>query len=307
MTANLEAELVADVRAELGEGPAWDARTGVLSWVDILAGSVHVCSASGEQLRSHHVGRPVGAALPSGRGGFLLADELGFTTLGVDGTAAQLLPLLGDAPDMRFNDAKCDPAGRALAGSMAADSTQAIGTLYRLDPGPVATPVLDGLTVSNGLGWSPDGRTMWFADSAKPQITGFEYDVETGEVGPKCSIIEVRDTPGVPDGLCVDDDGCIWLALWDGGKVRRYTPGGRVDTVVHVPVAQVTSCAFGGPGLSTLFITSSRWNLDAVALRSEPAAGGIFAVETHTTGPAATPWRDLTDPATRGNGNARGT
>jgi sugar lactone lactonase YvrE len=299
-TATLEAELLADVRAGLGEGPAWDATNGALSWVDILAGSVHVCTAAGDELRAHAVGWEVGAALPAADGGFLLADAHGFTTLAEDGATAELLPLLAGDPGMRFNDAKCDPAGRAFAGSMAEDSAPSSGTLYRLDGGPAATPVLGGLTVSNGIGWSPDRRTMWFADSAQPRITGFEYDIETGEVGPVRTVIDVRDTPGVPDGLCVDDDGCIWLALWDGQAVRRYTPDGRLDTEVRVPVKQVTSCAFGGPAMSTLYITSSRWNMDSAALRSEPAAGGIFAVETQTTGPAATPWRDVR----RRNGNA---
>ncbi len=287
--AVLDAELLADIPTKLGEGPAWDTERGVLSWVDISSGIVYVSSAAGETLRRYEVGRPVGAALPARGGGFLLADAQGFTALAEDGGTDVVLPVLAGSPELQFNDAKCDPAGRAFAGSMALDETPHTGTLYRLDPGPFATAILTHLTVSNGLGWSPDGRTMWFADSARPMITGFDYDLETGAVGHVRTVIEVQDTEGVPDGLCVDDEGCIWLALWDGGSVRRYTTDGRLDTVVRVPADAVTSCTFGGPDMATLFITT--------------AVGGLFAVTTDTTGPAATPWRTLQEEV---NGNGRG-
>jgi sugar lactone lactonase YvrE len=284
----LDADKLIDVSTVLGEGPAWDAARGVLSWVDVMPGHVHVCSAAGEFLRTYELGRAVGAAMPDGGGGFLLADAHGFSTLAEDGTSELLVPVLVDVPNLQFNDGKCDPAGRAFAGSMALDETPHSGTLYRLDAGPAATPVLGELTVSNGLGWSPDRRTMWFADSAKPQVTGFAYDLDTGELGEVRTVIAVEDTPGVPDGLCVDDDGCVWLALWDGESVRRYTPDGRLDTVVRVGAKEVTSCTFGGPDLSTLFITTAK--------------GGLFAVASGTTGPAATPWRN---PLKETNGNGR--
>lgn len=283
----LDAEPLIDVHTELGEGPSWDAARGVLAWVDVMPGLLHVCTAAGETLHTYELGRAVGAAMPDGSGGFLLADAHGFTALDEDGTTELLVPVLVDEDNLQFNDGKCDPAGRAFAGSMALDETPETGTLYRLDPGPVATPVLGRLTVSNGLGWSPDRRTMWFADSAKPQVTGFAYDLDTGELGAERAVIEVRDTPGVPDGLCVDDEGCVWLALWDGGSVRRYTPDGRLDTVVRVDAKEVTSCTFGGANLSTLFITTAK--------------RGVFAVSPGTTGPAATPWRNLKESDRNGN------
>jgi sugar lactone lactonase YvrE len=267
----------------------WDAVRGVLSWVDVMRGRLYVCSEGGEILREHDVDRAVGAAMPAGDGGLLLADAHGFSTLAGDGAVELLVPVLTDEPNLQFNDGKCDPAGRAFAGSMALDETPESGTLYRLDPGPSATPVLGELTVSNGLGWSPDRTTMWFADSAKPRITGFAYDVDAGELGPVRTFIAVDDTPGVPDGLCVDDDGCVWLALWDGESVRRYTPDGRLDTVVRVGAKEVTSCTFGGADLSTLFITTAK--------------GGLHVVQPGTTGPAATPWRN---PLKETNGHGRG-
>jgi sugar lactone lactonase YvrE len=286
----LDASVLGDVRAVVGEGPLWDERQGVLSWVDIPLGRVNVSSAAGEVLRSFSVGRAVGAALPAADGGWLLADADGFTMLAVDGSMSVLLGTLAEHPDLRFNDAKCDPAGRAWAGSVRHDLAPGAGVLYRLDPGPVATPVLGGLTVSNGLGWSPDGRTMWFADSAKPHISAFEYDLQTGVMGRTRASIPLAETSGVADGLCVDDEGCIWLALWGGRAVHRYTPDGRLDTIVRVPVERVTSCAFGGADGATLFITTAQLDGPEPAER-EPLGGALFTVAPGVTGPAATPWR----------------
>jgi sugar lactone lactonase YvrE len=285
----LDAAVLGDVRAIVGEGPLWDERRGVLSWVDIPRGEVHASSAAGQILRSYSVGRAVGAALPAAGGGWLLADADGFTMLAVDGSLTVLLGTLAERLDLRFNDAKCDPAGRAWAGSVAHDLAPGAGSLYRLDPGPVATLVLGGLTVSNGLGWSPDGRTMWFADSALPYISAFEYDPQTGAMGSARQPVPLAETSGVADGLCVDDEGSIWLALWGGGAVHRYTPDGRLDTIVRLPVERVTSCAFGGPHGATLFITTAR--LDGPEAEREPLGGALFTVTPGVTGPAATPWR----------------
>lgn len=287
----LDASLLIDARAALGEAPQWDARAGSLVWVDILAGVVFVTSASGEPRESFEIGCSVGSAMPSEDGGWLLADAMGFSRLGADGRRTPLLDVLGDWPAMRFNDAKCDPIGRAWAGSIEAEMSPGTGTLYRLDPGPVATPVLDGLTVANGLGWSPDGRTMWFADSADRAIRAFEYEPGSGRLGAGRPSVELQETAGKADGLCVDDAGCLWVGLWAGAAVHRYTPDGRLDTIVRVPAGQVTSCAFGGSDGSTLFITTARVGLTAEALAREPLAGGLFVVEPGVTGPAATPWR----------------
>jgi sugar lactone lactonase YvrE len=290
--AIVDAELLADVRADLGEGPAWDAERAALSYVDITAGAVHVCTADGAPVRTYSIGRTVGAALPAAGGGFLLADEVGFTVLADDGESEMVLPVLADAPGLQFNDGKCDPAGRAWAGSLAKDGSEAAGTLYRLDDGPVATPVFSRLTVSNGLDWSPDTRTMWFVDSGKPVVTGYEYDLDSGGAGPVRSLIELEQPDGVvPDGLCVDNDGCVWVALWGGRAVLRYAPDGRLDTIVRVPTRHVTSCTFGGSRMSTLYITTARGSLTPEALRAEPHAGALFALETGVTGRAATPWR----------------
>lgn len=298
MIRTLDARLLVKAAAEVGEGPAWHAETGILSWVDIPQGRVHLCSADGEERGIHQIGRMVGAALP-GPSGFLLAEEHGFSILSEQGGLSPVLPMLEEQRDLRFNDAKADPAGRVFAGTMAFDKTPGAGTLYRLDPGPTATPVLNRLTVSNGLGWSPDSRILWFADSAEPVIAGFDYDLATGELGGRRKKIPLQETTGVPDGLCVDDEGAVWLALWDGAAVHRYTPDGWLDTIVRVPAPRVTSCAFGGADGSTLFITTARRGMSEDDLLRHPGAGGIFVVEPSVTGPAATPWQPLTGRNTR--------
>ncbi|MCW2637655.1 MAG: SMP-30/Gluconolaconase/LRE domain protein [Blastococcus sp.] len=294
MPRMLQADLVLDAGAELGEGPLWDARSGVLSWVDLLAGRVHLCDADGRLLSTHELDAPVGAALPAAGGGYLLGDGTGLTLLGDDGATTPVLAMFDAAqtPRQRCNDAKCDPAGRAWVGTVARGLTPGAGALHRIDPGPRATTVLSGLTVANGLGWSPDAQTMWFTDSADPQVLGYAYDVDTGTLGEVRATVQVQAPPGaVPDGLCVDDEGAIWLGLWDGSAVHRYTPDGRLDTVVSVPAARATSCAFGGPNLATLYITTAATGLSDEELRQQPHAGGLFAVVPGVTGPAATPWR----------------
>lgn len=277
MIRTLEAELLEAAGAQVGEGPLWDVRHDCLVWVDITAGLVHLTDG-----RTYDAGTHVGAALPAEGDGWLLATAEGFATLGEDGTVTPLLAFV--EPGLRCNDAKCDPSGQAWAGTMSYTETPGAGTLYRLDPGPSVTPFLSGLTISNGMDWSPDGATMWFTDSVTQVVTGYAY--ASGKLGAAVARLEVEPSSGMPDGLCVDVDGCVWVGLWGGGVVHRYTPDGRLDTVVTVPASQVTSCAFGG---STLYITTAVHRLR----EPEPLAGGLFTVETGTQGPPATLWKPL--------------
>jgi sugar lactone lactonase YvrE len=275
------AELVDPTPAELGEGPVWDAAGGRLIWVDILAGLVHFADPAGRVERTAEIGCHVGAALPAEDGSVLLAVRGGFAVLAADGTVTPLLDVLGDRPDLRFNDAKCDPRGRAFAGTMTYDeSLRGQAALYRLDDGPVATPVAGGVSLSNGLGWSPDGTTMYHVDTFAHQVTAYDYDAGSGELGDGRVFAAVPAARGLPDGLCVDDRGGVWVALHGGGSVVRFTPGGVADAVVEVPVPRPTSCAFGGPDGDLLYITSA-------------GGGGLFAARTGFRGPPATPWRPV--------------
>jgi sugar lactone lactonase YvrE len=280
-----------EAEAVLGEGPSWDAYAARLSWVDVLAAEVHVADPEGRPVAEFHLPSHVGAALPAAQGGWLVALNDRLAHLRADGSLDDVVPLEAHLPANRANDAKCDPSGRAWVGTMNYDETSSDGSLYRLDPGPSVPAVLSGLGIANGLGWSPDNRTMYFIDTLSHEIRAYPFDLARGSLGrPEC-LARIDPADGHPDGLCTDDDGCLWVALWAGGCVRRYTPQGALDAVVPLPVTYVTSCCFGGPRRDRLFITTARRDLDAEGRRREPLAGSVWVAEPGVTGPPATPWQ----------------
>jgi sugar lactone lactonase YvrE len=282
MSMELTAEPCSPVRVEHAEGPFW--HDGRLGWVDIMAGRLWLAGFDGETLtdpRSYDVGRPLGAAVPRAGGGWLLAAGTAFLTLDEDGTVTPLTEDLADASVVRMNDGKCDPAGRFWAGTMAFDERPKAGSLYVFD-GSVRT-VLEGVTISNGLAWSPDHRTMYYIDTPTGRVDAFDYDEDGGEVSGRRPFAEVEG--GHPDGMTLDDEGCLWVALWGGGAVRRFDPSGRPAGTVRLPVTNVSSCCFGGPGGTTLFITTSQQGLSPEQRAAEPGAGRIFRVEPGVSGP----------------------
>lgn len=283
------AEIFVTAGADLAEGPAWNSSAGCLGWVDILAGKVHLTEADGTARAEFTLGRHVGAALPAEDGTYLVVVRDGFVRLDpATGAVSPLLEVLGDRPDLRFNDAKADPRGRAFAGTMSyTDGVRDQGTLFRLDPGPAATPVHGPTSLSNGLGWSPDGKTMYFIDTPADTVTAFDYDVDTGTPRDPRVLIEVHH----PDGMCVDDDGGLWVALYGGWAVHRYTPAGVLDTVIKLPVANVTCCAFGPGG--RLYITTADNGLSPADKELQPLAGSLFVAEPGVGGPAAVPWQPV--------------
>lgn len=295
MVRELAAELVLDAGAELGEGPGWDAAARYLVWVDILAGQV--CFFDPEESQSTaaggqvlEVGQHVGAAVPRAGGGLALALRGGFATMEITTGDLTLLAAVGDGDGRtRMNDGKCDAGGRFWAGTMDYEEKDPIGCLYRLDPEGTVTTALRGVTVSNGLGWSPDGATMYYIDSPTYRVDALPFDPDSGELGPRRPLVTLEE-PGMPDGLCVDDEGCLWVASFGGSRVDRFTPDGRLDTVVNVPAAQVTSCAFGGADGGDLFITTARVGLSEPELAAQPGAGGIFRCRPGVTGRPATPF-----------------
>jgi sugar lactone lactonase YvrE len=257
----------------LGEGPWYDERSDQVGWVDILGRSVlwHELGTG----RAGAVATPghVGAAVPREGGGWVLCLPAGPMLLDEDGgrrhpgtfadadAAAGHAPA-ADAPARRANDAKADPAGRLWLGTMAYDETPGAGALYRLDPGadrPVR--VVDDVTISNGLGWSPDGSLMYYVDTPTKRVDVFDYDARSGAISDRRRFVAVEDGAGSPDGLCVDAGGGVWVAMWGGSAVRRYAPDGTLDRVVEVPTRLVTSCAFAGSGFDRLIVTTA--NLDA--------------------------------------------
>jgi sugar lactone lactonase YvrE len=243
-----------------------------------------------------HGGDTVGFVAPAAAGGWLLGAGGGFTHLTPDGEARALVGLAGEggrkeSGGTRMNDGGCDRAGRFFAGTMAFDERPGAGALYRLDLDGTITTVLDGLTISNGLAWSPDDRTVYLADSGPGLLYAFDYDLGSGAFSHQRVLVDFTDQAGVADGLTVDDDGCIWTALWGGGQVRRWSPEGALLAIVDLPVPQVSSCAFAGAAGDLLVISTSAQGLDGEARAAQPDAGKLFTARPGVTGAAAFPYR----------------
>jgi sugar lactone lactonase YvrE len=277
MIAELDVEVVLEAQASVGEGPVWDERTNSLVWVDIMNNSVHVFDPESRQDRRVDMGQPVGAAALRERGGLVLALRDGFAVMDADlGDLRWVARVEDDVPTNRMNDGKCDAAGRFWAGTMAFEVTPGVASLYRLDPDYRVTRVLTDVTLSNGLDWSADNRQMYYIDSKTQRVDVFDFDLEHGVLGERQPVISVPQELGLPDGMTVDAEGGLWVALHGAGLVHRYTRDGRLDCVVRLPAKQVTCCAFGGRDYNELFITSMSYGLSAEALKEQPLAGALF-------------------------------
>ncbi len=269
--------------AALGEGPCWDAASGTLYWIDVPVGQVHALDAGGQH-RSWAAGQPVGAVALRAAGGLVLAAADGF--LALDTGTGSVTPLVGvdhGQPGVRMNDGACDRAGRFYAGSMAADESPGMGALYRLDPDHRLTRLMSGIGISNGIGWSPDERQMYYVDSLDHRLDVLDYDAATGEVGERRPLVEIGGGGVVPDGLTVDADGGIWVAVWGGGAVYRYRPDGALTAAVELPATYVTCPTFGGADLETMYITTAAGPGDG--------AGRLFAFRPGLTGLPTHPYR----------------
>jgi sugar lactone lactonase YvrE/DNA-binding IclR family transcriptional regulator len=275
----------------LGEGPVWSAAENRLIFVDILAPSVISADPATGQFVTKPMPELVGAVVPRARGGYVGALQSGFKTFDWSSDAlATIATPEADKPGNRFNDGKCDRRGRFWAGTLAIDTVPGAGALYRLDPDGRVTRMDRGFHVSNGLGWSPDDRHMYFTDSGAKRIYVYDFDVETGAIANRRVFVQLQDDVGIPDGLAVDAEGFVWSAQWDGWCVTRYDPDGKVDRVINLPVPRPTSCCFGGPDLTTLYITSARIRLSARQLAEAPLSGGVFALRAGVRGQLDTPF-----------------
>jgi sugar lactone lactonase YvrE len=278
-------ELVLDARADLGEGPRWDSAQQRLLWVDIMRGRVHAFTPSTGACRNVAVGRPVGALACCRDGSLVLAVAGGFARLDLDSETFEMQAAVeADRPQDRMNDGACDSAGRFWAGTMALDEGPGAGALYRLDPDLTVHTMLTGVTISNGLDWSLDGRRMYYVDSPTRRIDVFDFDAATGSIANRRTFASVPADAGVPDGLTVDAAGFVWLALWGGAALRRFAPDGTLERVVPLPVTHPTSCAFGGAALDELYITTARRPLTAEEKARQPQAGGVFRVRPGVAG-----------------------
>jgi sugar lactone lactonase YvrE len=260
----------------------WDDSRNQLCWVDIPHGDVHRLDASG----THSVWRygDMVSAVASRAGiGLVLAIRDGIGLADALGQAPRLVPITMPRGTC-MNDAKCDRRGRLWVGSKVSQRGKRGAVLFRIDPSGEARTVSDGLGMANGLGWSPDDRVFYLVDSAIGAIYSYPFDLERGLLGKRRLFAHVPAGEGIPDGLAVDSSGCVWVALWGGGKLNRYTPGGGLDGSVDVPVSQVTSCAFGGADLDRLYVTSARAGLSERERQQQPLAGALFVTDSDVPG-----------------------
>jgi sugar lactone lactonase YvrE len=294
---HLKAELLLAAGSTLGEGPTWDVRTGRLGWVDILGRRLLVTDPATGETEAVPTPSDIGVAVARAAGGWLCGLVDGFWSWSTAEGWKQVAAIDADRPDLRFNDGKVDPLGRFWAGTMAYDNTRGAGALYRLDPDGSVEQVLGDVTISNGIVFAgPDASavveparnhrattlTCYYVDTPTQRIDGFDVD-DAGRLSNRRTVIEIPTAAGSPDGMALDVEGGLWVALWGGRAVRRYV-GGRLDTVVDVPTSHVSSCAFGGPDSDTMYITSARDGLTTDELATDELAGALFRVAPGVAG-----------------------
>ena len=289
MAADPQARCVADVRALLGEGPVWVEAEQALYWLDIKGKKIFRLAETGE-VTAWDTPMRVGSIAPRRGGGFIAGTEHGFAEIALDAGRFDIVhdPEPG-LPSNRFNDGKTDRSGRFWAGTMDDEEKAATGSLYRLDADRGCRTIDSGYKVTNGPAFAPDGSRMYHSDSALQRIYAFDLD-EDGEAGERRLFASFSERDGYPDGMTVDSEGCLWVAFWDGWCIRRLSPEAEVIETIKVPVQRPTSCAFGGPGLDRLYVTSARIGLDADALAMQPCAGGLFLLHTGAFGIAQMPF-----------------
>ena len=280
----MQTELLLDAQATLGEGPAWDSKTQTLYWLDILGKRVYANTQLLAQLDDL-----IGCLAPRKNGHLILAltGEGGrFRFADLDPASAQVtdLALLNESAKNRFNDGKCDPAGRFLAGTMDLGESDPSGAFYSFD-GKDATRLLDGITISNGLAWSADHKTFYYIDTPTREVKAFDYDLATGQIANPRIAVYIPDTLGWPDGMTSDTDGNLWIALWGGAQVTKWNPNtGKLLEQISVPALHTSACVFGGADMNELYITSARKGMSEADLKKYPLSGGLFKVVTKVTG-----------------------
>jgi sugar lactone lactonase YvrE len=278
-----EFEIAVPAGAALGEGPRWDAATGTLLWVDIPGRLVHRYDPATGRDSAQPAPGLVSLALPRRRGGIVVGLPDGLHLL--DGEDSPLIaPVEADRADTRTNDGACDRAGRLWVGTMALDERSPVAALYLIDSHLGVTTALTGTTISNGLGWSPSGGDFYFIDSPTRRVDVFDHDPDTGALERRRPFAAVEVEGAVPDGLAVDAEGGVWVALHGGWGLRRYAPDGELAGIVDLPVARITSCCFGGDDLRDLYVTTRREGLSASELAAQPLAGALLRLDAGVAG-----------------------
>ncbi len=282
----MDAELILDAKATLGEGALWDSRRQRLWWVDIEGHQVHLFDAISGVDEAIDVGQRVSTVVPRARGGVMVGLQHGLGWLDLEHRRVDVIvDPESHVPDNRFNDGKCDPAGRFWAGTISMTRTPVAASLWCMDTDRSVRRVLESVTNSNGIAWSLDQATMYYIDTATRRVDAFDYQVDTGQIGNRRPVVVVPDELGKPDGMTIDAEGMLWVALWGGGQVTRWDPqAGRLLETVHVPTPRTSSCALGGADLRDLYITTARTGATVEELQQQPQAGGIFVARVAVGG-----------------------
>lgn len=285
-------EIALEINTDLGEGPIWNAADQTLVFIDCYRGRIYRFDPVDGTHSYFDVGRTIGVAIPRARGGFVVSSADGLMALaGPEAEPALLVPIEPDLPGNRMNDGKCDARGRLWSGTFSTTFKRGAGSLYRIDPDLSASRVVEGVRVSNGIAWSPDDRLLYFNDTLSGGIDVFDYDIARGEVSNKRRFVSIETQAGLPDGMSVDVEGCVWVALYYGSQVRRYSPEGEWIGTIDLPVSRVTSCNFGGPLLDELYISTSDHRLHDDGRPHEPEGGYLFRCRPGVRGLPSHPFR----------------
>ena len=283
----MQAELILDAKATLGEGPAWDSKTQTLYWVDILEKRIYAGTRIIAQLDDL-----IGCLAPCKNGNLILGTRLGFADLNPfdhtqgrpDTVQLTFLATLDELPTNRMNDGKCDPSGRFLAGTMDMNEKEASGSFYSFD-GKNVTRLLDGIRISNGLTWSVDHKTFYYIDTPTRVVKAFDYDLATGQIANPRVTVRVPESLGWPDGMTSDTNGNLWIAIWGGAQVTKWNPStGELLEQISVPALHTSACVFGGKDMNELYVTSARVGMSEADLKRYPLSGGLFKVITSVAG-----------------------
>jgi sugar lactone lactonase YvrE len=274
-------EIVLEHCCVLGEGPVWDMTRQCIWWVDILKGDIHRFYTNTKQHRIFCPMQMVGAIALTADGQLIAALQHGFFSIDPE---TQNMHAITDPeaalPDNRFNDGKCDPAGRFWAGTMSITGQEKVGKLYVLDTDFTVSTKIENITCSNGMAWSSDGQTFYYIDTGAMEVVAYDFDIINAKIDNRRSIIKIAPDEGYPDGMTIDSEGKLWIAIWGGGKVKRYDPDtGQLLDELHLPVSLVTSCTFGGDHFEDLYITTARTGLSEKELSAQPLAGSLFVVK----------------------------
>ena len=279
----MQTELIHNAKATLGEGPAWDEKTQTLYWVDILEKRIHVHAEKNYAIQLPDY---VGCVAPCDNGKLILALRFGIWTLELDSTKlTELCVPRGEPSTNRFNDGKCDPSGRLLAGTMDMGERESNGSLYSFESNGKYKKLLGNIRISNGLAWSPDYKILYYIDTPTREVKAFDYELETGEIANPRAVVRVPEELGWPDGMTSDTQGRLWIAMWGGAQVTCWDArNGKLLEQVKVPAWNDTSCVFGGKDMNELFITSARTGMSESELQEYPLSGGLFKATTNVRG-----------------------